>query len=59
MNTLTIKPKKIDIIILSELSKKKKVILPLNKIICGDVVEELKKIPTESIDLIIADPPYK
>ncbi|MEA2065388.1 MAG: transcriptional repressor LexA [Patescibacteria group bacterium] len=32
--------------------------LPLNKIICGDVVEELKKIPDHSIDLIVADPPY-
>ena len=30
----------------------------LNKIICGDTVEELKKIPTNSIDLIFADPPY-
>ena len=32
--------------------------LPLNKIICGDAIEELKKIPNNSIDLIIADPPY-
>lgn len=31
---------------------------PLNKIICGDVVDELKKIPDNSIDLIVADPPY-
>ena len=29
-----------------------------NKIICGDCIEELKKIPDESIDLIFADPPY-
>ena len=29
-----------------------------NKIICGDVFEEIKKIPNESIDLVIADPPY-
>jgi DNA modification methylase len=58
MKTLTAKPKKINTLILSELSKKRKVILPLNQIICGDVIEELKKIPSESIDLIIADPPY-
>lgn len=32
--------------------------LPLNKIICGDAIEELRKIPTNSIDLVIADPPY-
>ena len=30
----------------------------LNTIIKGDTVEELKKIPTESIDFIFADPPY-
>lgn len=29
-----------------------------NKFITGDVVQELKKIPDRSIDLIIADPPY-
>ena len=29
-----------------------------NKIICGESVEELKKIPSESFDLIFADPPY-
>jgi SOS regulatory protein LexA len=32
--------------------------LPLNKIICEDALEELKKLPDHSIDLIIADPPY-
>lgn len=32
--------------------------LPINKIICGDAIEELKKIPDHSIDLVIADPPY-
>jgi modification methylase len=32
--------------------------LPINKIICGETVEELKKIPSESVDLIFADPPY-
>ncbi len=29
-----------------------------NKIINGDSLEELKKIPNESFDLIFADPPY-
>ena len=28
------------------------------EIICGDAIEELAKIPSESVDLIIADPPY-
>ena len=28
------------------------------EIILGDALEELKKIPTESIDLIVTDPPY-
>ncbi len=37
---------------------KKYDILPLNKIICGDAVEELKKIPDSSIDLIVTSPPY-
>ena len=32
--------------------------VPINKIICGETVEELKKIPANSIDLIFADPPY-
>jgi len=30
----------------------------LNKIILGDSVEELKKIPDRSVDLIVLDPPY-
>lgn len=37
---------------------KKLIELPLNKIICGDAIEELKKLPSHSVDLIIADPPY-
>jgi len=32
--------------------------LPLNKIICGDAVAELKKIPDNSIDLVVTSPPY-
>ena len=27
-------------------------------IICGDAIEEMKKIKDESIDLIVTDPPY-
>ena len=30
----------------------------LNTIIKGDIVENLKKIPSNSVDLIFADPPY-
>ena len=29
-----------------------------NKIINGDSLEELKKIPSETFDLVFADPPY-
>lgn len=29
-----------------------------NKIICGDCIEEMKKIPSNSIDLILSDIPY-
>ncbi len=32
--------------------------LPLNKIICGDALKELRKLPDGSCDIIIADPPY-
>ncbi|OGG91906.1 repressor LexA [Candidatus Kuenenbacteria bacterium RIFCSPLOWO2_12_FULL_42_13] len=32
--------------------------LPLNQIILNDAVEELKKLPDESCDVIIIDPPY-
>src|SRR3989338_1595443 len=41
-----------------EQSVKKLVELPVNQIICGDALEELKKMPSHSVDLIIADPPY-
>lgn len=30
----------------------------INKIICADALIELQKIPTESVDLIVTDPPY-
>lgn len=29
-----------------------------NMIICGDTIEELKKLPSNSVDLIFSDPPY-
>lgn len=29
-----------------------------NKILCGDVLSELKKIPEKSIDLVVTSPPY-
>ena len=32
--------------------------LPLNKIICGDAVEVMKKFPSNSIDIVITSPPY-
>jgi len=32
--------------------------VPLNKIICGDAVGELKKFPNNSIDLVVTSPPY-
>lgn len=33
-------------------------IISLNKIICGECVTEMKKMPNSCVDLIIADPPY-
>jgi site-specific DNA-methyltransferase (adenine-specific) len=33
-------------------------LLPLNRIILNDAVEELRKLPDESCDVIIIDPPY-
>ena len=32
--------------------------LPLNKIILGDAMAELKKLPDESCDVVVIDPPY-
>ena len=29
-----------------------------NKIICGDALEEMKKLPSESVDMIMTSPPY-
>jgi site-specific DNA-methyltransferase (adenine-specific) len=44
------------IITTKEVRKEKK--LPLNQIILGDAVQELRKLPDESCDVIIIDPPY-
>lgn len=30
----------------------------LNKIICGDAIEVMKQIPSESLDLVVTSPPY-
>ena len=30
----------------------------INKIICGDCIKELRKIPSESIDVVVTSPPY-
>lgn len=38
--------------------KKRDKKLPLNKIICGDAVEIMEKIPSDSIDLVVTSPPY-
>ena len=32
--------------------------MEINKIFKGDSIEVLKKIPSESVDFIFADPPY-
>lgn len=32
--------------------------LPLNSILSGDCVAQMRKLPDESVDLVFADPPY-
>ena len=44
------------IITIKEVRKEKK--LPLNQIILGDAVQELRKLPDESCNVVIIDPPY-
>ncbi len=44
--------------IISPFYESEKKILPKNKIILGDAIIELKKLPDESCDVVIADPPY-
>ena len=31
----------------------------VDTIICGDCLEEMKKLPDRSIDAIVSDPPYE
>jgi len=38
--------------------KNKEKTLPLNKILNGECIEEMRKIPSRSVDMIFADPPY-
>ncbi len=45
-----------EITIIKEIKKEKK--LPLNQIILGDAIQELRKLPDESCDVVIIDPPY-
>jgi len=44
--------------ILKTISVKRSKTLPLNKIILGDALAELKKLPDESCDVVVIDPPY-
>jgi len=30
----------------------------INKVICGDCIEEMKRLPENSVDSIVTDPPY-
>lgn len=39
-------------------TKKSEGALPLNKIICGDAVEVMKKFPSGAVDIVITSPPY-
>lgn len=43
---------------LATTSLKRTETLPLNKVVLGDVLAELKKLPDESCDVVIIDPPY-
>ena len=43
---------------LATTSLKRNKTLPLNKIILGDALAELKKLPDESCDVVVIDPPY-
>ena len=40
------------------IDKAKKITLPRNEILSGDCIEAMKSLPSRSIDLIFADPPY-
>jgi DNA modification methylase len=43
---------------LSQATENKISSLPLDKVICGDCIAEMQKLPAESVDLVFADPPY-
>jgi len=45
-----------EFIITEEIKKERK--LPLNQVILGDAIQELRKLPDESCDIVVADPPY-
>lgn len=44
--------------IVEEKSEKQYKKLPVNQVIVGDAIEEMKKIPSDSIDMTFADPPF-
>ena len=41
-----------------EIAKSQKSTLPRNEILSGSCIEVMKKLPTRSVDLVFADPPY-
>tara|TARA_A100001011_G_scaffold101920_1_gene107374 strand:- start:789 stop:1910 length:1122 start_codon:yes stop_codon:yes gene_type:complete len=43
---------------MSTVTKKDKTLLPLNTILEGDTIDLMEELPSDSIDLIFADPPY-
>lgn len=47
-----------DIVLLENLRKKEPLETVKNKIILGDSLEAMKRLPSESIDLIVTSPPY-
>lgn len=53
-----VKPNTETMVNLSETKPRRQKKLPLNTIVLGDVIEELRKLPDESCDIIIIDPPY-
>jgi len=39
-------------------NEQERVSIPLNKIICGDSIEVMRKMPSNSVDIVITSPPY-
>jgi len=58
--TVTEKPIQIDNLVIKDNPKIKAYSLPevLNKVILGDALKVLKKLPEESVDMVFMDPPY-